>query len=85
MAGRLGVLGASVLKGSEGGLQRLLLDYIDVPLDDMLRSRTASRQCGAQVSQDLLDLRHYVVLAYYLSWGVDGILTADVHGLIAFS
>src|SRR5215207_11737283 len=54
MADGLGVLGPSVLKGSEGGLQRLPLDYIDVPLDGMLRSRTASRQFSAQVNQDLL-------------------------------
>ena len=65
MAGGLGVLGPSVLNGSEGGLQRLPLEYIDVPLDDLLRSRTANLKCSAQVNQDLLDLRHDVVLAYY--------------------
>ena len=62
---RVGRLGPSVLKGSEAGLQRLPLDYIDVPLDDMLRSGTSSLKCGAQVNQDLLDLRPDVALAYY--------------------
>jgi hypothetical protein len=31
----------------------------------MLRSRTVSLKCSAQVNQDLLDLRHDIVLAYY--------------------
>src|SRR5215204_807326 len=47
---RAGRLGPSVLKRGEGGLQRLALHYIDVPLDDVLWSRTASLKCDAQVS-----------------------------------
>src|SRR5215204_3463040 len=64
---RVGRLGPSVLKRGEALLQRLPLDYIDVPLDDVLWSRTASRQCRAQVGQDLLDLRYDVALTYYLA------------------
>src|SRR5829696_4150353 len=47
---RVGRLGPSSLKRSEAGLQRLPLDYIDVPLDDVLWSGTASLKCGAHIS-----------------------------------
>src|SRR5918995_618484 len=43
-------LGPSVLKRGEAGLQRLALHYIDVPLDDVLWSRTASLKCRAHIS-----------------------------------
>src|SRR5215207_2697840 len=46
----VGRLGPGVLKRGEAGLQRLSLDYIDVPLDDVLGSRTASLKRRAQVS-----------------------------------
>jgi hypothetical protein len=64
---RVGRLGPSVLKGSEAGLQRLPLDYVDVQLDDVLGIRTARGQRHAQVSQGLLGLRYDVALANYLS------------------
>ena len=47
---RVGRLGPSVLERSKAGLQRLALNYIDVPLDDVLGSRTSRRQRRAQVS-----------------------------------
>src|SRR5215203_3324956 len=47
---RVGCLGPIVLKRSEAGLQRLPRHYIDVPLDDVLWSRTASLKCGAHIS-----------------------------------
>src|ERR671914_339974 len=47
---RVGHLGPSVLEGGKGGLQWLPLDYIDVPLDDVLGSRTARRQRRAHVT-----------------------------------
>src|SRR5215208_7296568 len=47
---RVGHLGPSVLKRGEAGLQRLALHYIDVPLDDVLWSRSASLKCGAHIS-----------------------------------
>src|SRR5215207_5171068 len=46
----VGCLGPSVLKRGKTRLQRLPLDHVDVPLDDVLWSRTASRKRRAQVS-----------------------------------
>src|SRR5215204_1988044 len=47
---RVGRLGPSVLKRGEAGLKRLALYYIEVPLDDVLWSGTASLKCRAHVS-----------------------------------
>src|ERR687890_741507 len=46
---RVGHLGPSVLERSKASLQWLPLDYIEVPLDDVLGFRTARRQRRAKV------------------------------------
>ena len=46
--------------------RRLPLDYIDVPLDDVLGSRAPGLQRRSQVPEHLLGLRGHVALTNYL-------------------
>ena len=64
---RVGRLGPSVLERGKASLQRLPLDYIDVPLDDVLGPRAPGLERRPQVPEHLLGLRGHVALTNYLS------------------
>ena len=69
------------LEDLERRLERLALDHVDVPLDDVLEARVGGCQRGFEIAEDLLCLGDDVAVADDLAGGGDGVLPAHIDRL----
>ena len=82
---RIGLIAPHSLERRVAGSEVLALDDEDVPLHDVLRRGTGSRQSRVQVAQDLLGLCGDVADADDVPLGIDRVLAADLEGPLAAS